>query len=295
MNKKLIFIVLIFSYNWQISFSQGLSISPGLTRMVNDNLAVNLKANFNTDFEWDIIDEDSTNYPKSVSLKIDIKGEAIRNPSQNPSEQYLDLVFDYLISFSKPEIYEEGVDPEGETNWGLVGAGLNLRYESNQSFDEQNLAFGFDLRYSNSELTIIPIPAVVLSYSFVKPFKSNIRSTFNEEKELHQRFSFKILLPISIYNKEVFTESGFTSKRFIEIIPEFRYFKTYGMSDILTDFGFEEGAYGSVTLAINNLSESEAGERGFKILNLFLRGSYGQMPISVKNRETIEAGIGINF
>lgn len=254
------------------------TLKPGVVIMENDKPALGLDLGFQYKSEKTITSESS--YPRILSLDIDADGTYLVNPDFNPNTQKAAFFLGYLISFKKAGGITLGQVSESTKDYGSLGLGVDITYEANQRFTEQNFEGGAELRYQNTSNEYVPV--LHLAYKFVKPIESDIREALNEDNELFQRFNVNISWNIPLFEqKRVF------------LAPEMNYFYSMNLDPAIESTGLNEGLYGSVLLGYSFESMDKPVLKYLK--HLFIQYRYGQLPVYTNDRETIEGGLTFSF
>jgi|AntRauTorcE11898_2_1112593.scaffolds.fasta_scaffold07535_2 hypothetical protein len=249
-------------------------LKPGLVWMENDKPAIGLQVGLKYKDEKTITSDAA--YPRIRSLDINMDGSLLINPDMNPNTQKADLFWGYLISFEKSEDITLGVQPESNKDFGSLGLGVDLIYEANQSFTEQNLEGGAELRFQNTSKVFMPV--FHAAFRFVVPVVSDIRDVLNEDNELYQRLNLNLSWNIPLFQQ----------KRFI-IAPEFNYFYSLNLAPAIENTGLNEGFHGKVNLAYAFEGVDKPVLRYMK--HVFIQYNNGQLPVYLDNLESIEAGL----
>lgn len=212
-------------------------------------------------------------------IEFDLKavGSLLSRPSLNPKHHQIDLFFGYLVVFEKTAQDDQlGQDIELK-NYGSLSLGLNANLEANQTFTEQNLEQGAELRYINDSKKFLPV--VEFSYLLVIPYRSDIREELNTDNNLFQQFEAR----------------AFWAIRFGQFLlnPDFRYFRSLDLVPVLKENGLNEGFHSAISLGYV-FGERDSGPLQF-FEYIYLQYNRGQFPVYLENRETIEAGISFRF
>lgn len=255
--------------------AQSLSIKPGLVRMENENLTVGVDFEAAYQKEYTITSE--TGFPRLVQFDLNANGTLLPKPELNPNHQYIDLFFGYLISFKKAQELQLGQEPEPSKDYGSLGLGITTNFEANQTFTEQLTEQGMQLRYINSSNQFLPV--LEASYLFARPIRSEIHEDLRVPEDSYRRFEARAFWVIRL-------------KQFL-LNPDFRYFKSVDLSTELGDAGLDEGLHSSISLGYIFIDKDTGPLQFFEYL--YLQYNYGQFPVYLGNRETIEAGISFRF
>lgn len=255
--------------------AQSLSIKPGLVRMENEKLTVGV--DFEANYQKEYVITSETDFPRLIQIDAKANGSILPKPKYNPKHQHLDLFLGYLVSFKKAQEIQLGVEPEPSRDYGSLGAGVTVNFEANQTFSEQNLKQGMELRYVNSAIPFLPV--LETSYLFVIPLRSEFREELNQNNEFFQRFEARAFWAIRL-------------NRFL-LNPDFRYFKSVDLSPALDDAGLDEGLHSSVTFGYVFKDWNSGPLQFFDYV--YLQYNHGQFPVYLGNRETVEAGITFTF
>lgn len=272
---SLLFIIIFSLISWIDLQAQSLSIKPGLVRMENEKLTVGV--DFEALYQKEYIITSETDFPRLIQLDAKANGTLLPRPKYNPDHQYLDLFLGYLVSFKKAQELQLGQEPEPSKDYGSLGLGVTANFEANQTFTEQNLQQGVELRYVNSALPFLPV--LETSFLFVIPLRSEFRDDLNQATDFFQRFELRAFWAIRI-------------NRFL-LNPDFRYFKSVDLSPALEDAGLDEGIHSSVTLGYVFEEREKSVLQFFEYI--YLQYNHGQFPVYLDNRETIEAGISFRL
>lgn len=258
-----------------IANAQSFSVKPNLARMENDKIGFGVDFELSSENEYTLPSE--TGFPRYIELNMKLNGSILSKPKFNPNHQHLDIYFGYLVSFKKAQEIQLGQEPEPSPDYGSLGLGINANYEANQTFTEQNVEQGAELRYTNSSKKFLPV--VELSYLFVIPYRSDFRDELNADTNMYQRFEARTFWAI----------------RFGQFLlnPDFRYFRSLDLVAILKENGLDEGFHSAVSLGYV-FGERDSGPLQF-FEYLYLQYNRGQFPVYLDNRETIEAGISFRF
>lgn len=252
------------------------SIKPGLVRMENEDFTIGVGFKGKIEREYTFTSE--YNFPRIVEIDFEADGTLLTKPEFNPNHQQANLFLGYLVSFKKAqEITLGNENQQASTDYGTLGLGITAGYEADQTFSEQIVEQGLELRYSNSSQ--LWLPTLELSYLFVKPFRSDIRDDLSVNPDFFRRYDVRVLW-------------GITMKRFL-LNPEFHYFKSLDLSAELDNAGLDEGFHSSVELGYM-FADRESGFLQF-FDYIYLQYNRGQFPVYLDNRESIEAGISFRF
>lgn len=255
--------------------AQSLSVKPGLVRMENEKLAIGVDVEADYQKEYTLTSE--TTFPRLIQFDLAANATLLRRPAMNPKHQNLDLFLGYLVSFKKAQELQPGEEPEPGTDYGSLGLGINASFEADQTFTEQNVESGIELRYVNSAHQFLPI--LESSYQFVLPVRSDIRDDLNEDNDFFKRFEARAFWAVRL-------------NRFL-LNPDFRYFRSIDLSSDLENLGLDEGLHSSISLGYMFANEETGPLRFFEYI--YLQYNHGQLPVYLDNRETIEAGITFGF
>lgn len=255
--------------------AQTLSIKPDIARMENDKIGFGVDLEAGIQSEYTIPSE--TTFPRYIEFDLQLNASVLSKPSLNPNRQELDIYFGYLVSFQKAQEITLGQDPQPAPNYGSLGIGINANFEANQTFTEQNVTQGGEVRYTNASKKYLPV--VELSYLFVIPYRSDFRDDLNTDNNLFQRFDARTFWAIRFGN--------------ILLNPDFRYFRSLDLDPVLQENGLDEGFHTSISLGYV-FDFRESGTIQF-LEHIYLQYNRGQFPVYLDNRETIEAGISFRF
>lgn len=272
---SLLFTILIGLISSSITNAQSFSVKPNLARMENDKIGFGADFELSSENEYTLPSE--TGFPRYVELNMKLSGSILSKPKFNPNHQHLDIYFGYLVSFKKAQKLQLGQEPEPSPDYGALGLGINANFEANQTFTEQNVEQGAELRYTNSSKKFLPV--VELSYLFVIPYRSDFRDELNADTNMYQRFEAR----------------AFWAIRFGQFLmnPDFRYFRSLDLAAVLKENGLDEGFHSTVSLGYV-FGERDSGPLQF-FEYIYLQYNRGQFPVYLDNRETIEAGISFRF
>lgn len=255
--------------------AQSFSIKPDIARMENDKLGFGIDLEAGIRSEYTITSE--ADFPRYAEFDLGLNASILSKPSLNPKHQHLDIYFGYLISFKKAQEIVLGQTPEPANDYGSIGIGINANFEANQTFTEQNVEQGAELRYTNASKKFLPV--IELSYLFVIPYRSEFREDLNADNNMFQRFNAR----------------AFWTIRFGHFLlsPDFRYFRSLDLAEVLKENGLDKGFHSSVSLGyVFDLRES--GPLQF-FEYIYLQYNRGQFPVYLGNRETVEAGLTFTF
>lgn len=272
---SLLFTVLCGLILTSIVHAQSFSVKPNLAHMENDKIGFGIDVELSSENEYTLTSE--TGFPRYIELNMKLNGSILSKPAFNPNHQHLDIYFGYLVSFKKAQELQLGQEPEPSPDYGALGLGINANFEANQTFTEQNVEQGAELRYTNSSKKFLPV--VELSYLFVIPYRSDFREDLNTENNMFQRFEAR----------------AFWAIRFGQFLlnPDFRYFKSLDLAPVLKENGLDKGFHSAVSLGYI-FGERDSGPLQF-FEYLYLQYNRGQFPVYLDNRETVEAGITFSF
>lgn len=267
-------ILLGLTVNSSVS-AQSFSIKPNLVQMENEKIGVGVDFEIRSENQYTLTTE--TGFPRYVEFDMMVNATVLSKPALNPNHQQLDLYFGYLVSFKKTQELQLGKEPEPSKDYGALGLGINANFEANQTFTEQNIEQGMELRYTNSSKKFLPV--FELSYLFVTPYRSDFREELNTDNKLFQRFDAR----------------AFWAIRFGQFLlnPDFRYFRSFDLASVLKENGLYEGMHSAISLGYL-LEERDSGLFQF-FEYIYLQYNRGQFPVFLDNRETIEAGITFRF
>lgn len=272
---SLLFTIIIGLISCITANAQSFSVKPNLARMENDKIGFGVDFELSSENEYTLPSE--TGFPRYVELNMKLNGSILSKPAYNPNHQHLDVYFGYLVSFKKAQDLQLGQEPEPSADYGALGLGINANFEANQTFTEQNVEQGAELRYTNSSKKFLPV--VELSYLFVIPYRSDFREELNTENNMFQRFEARAFWAIRL-------------GQFL-LNPDFRYFRSLDLAPVLRENGLDEGFHSAVSLGYV-FGERDSGPQQF-FEYIYLQYNRGQFPVYLDNRETIEAGISFRF
>jgi hypothetical protein len=267
-------LLFLFSVSPPSTQSQSLSISPELSRAENGDIlyGLELKSQYRT--EYTLASE--TGFPRLLQLDLRLDASLLSEPEFNPNQHNLDLFFGYLISFKKSQEIVLGRESEPSTDYGSLGIGITTGYDASQTFDEQYLEQGVELRYINGSFPVLPI--LEASYRYSKPLYSELRDDLDVSRDFFRRFQFRFYWVMQY--------------RWLLFNPEFTYFNSQDLNEALEDAGLESGFHSSLTLGYLNHEDNLL----FRWIDMiFVEYHYGQLPVYFNDRETIEAGITFTF
>lgn len=243
--------------------------------MENKKLGLGADLEFKYNTEYTLTSE--TRFQRYIEFDLNAVGSLLSRPSLNPKHHQLDLFLGYLVVFEKTAQGDQlGQDIELK-NYGSLSLGLNANFEANQTFTEQNLEQGAELRYINESKKFLPV--VELSYLLVIPYRSDFRDELNTDNNLFQRLEARAFWAIRLGH--------------FLLNPDFRYFRSADLAPVLKENGLDEGFHTAISLGYV-FGERESGPMQF-FKYIYLQYNRGQFPVYLDNRETIEAGITFSF
>lgn len=194
--------------------------------------------------------------------------------------------FSLLGGKARKNEFSIGMDPNQDRgkakdvgNWGYIYAGLNLRHETIQTFDEQNLAAGLELGYINprDEDVYAFIPSVILAYEYVDGIVSDI------EEDQYSRLRIEAALK-SDFGKQVFNGNALEP---LGLRLDGRYYQAHDMDRELEDEGRDDITYFAVALTYKNKAEIA----GFERQTFFIQLSNGRIPPNTEDDTIVSAGV----
>lgn len=156
-------------------------------------------------------------------------------------------------------------------NYGVLGLGGRLQYESSTDFGEQAVAGGLELRWVNPNWILAP--STVLTLSAVRPLTSDVRDALDAESDVHGRLGIQAywLAPIgSMFEAEI----------------DGRYFIGFGMDELVEAAGLDQGAFLSGRLAL--VLRQAVGP--IQLDKLFVGYDHGRQPTDAAERKAWTIG-----
>lgn len=156
-------------------------------------------------------------------------------------------------------------------NYGVLGVGGRLQYESSTDFGEQALAGGLELRWVNPNWILAP--STVLTLSAVRPLASDVRDALDADSDIHGRLAIQAywLAPIGSW---------------FEAEIDGRYFIGFGMDELVEAVGLDQGAFLSGALAL--MLRQAVGP--IQLDKLFVGYSHGRQPTDPAERKAWTIG-----
>jgi hypothetical protein len=156
-------------------------------------------------------------------------------------------------------------------DYGVVGLGGRLQYESSADFAEQAVVGGFELRYVNPRWPLLP--STVITLSAVQPTRSKMRDALEADDVLHGRIRARGYWLAAL-------------GAWLELEVDASYFLGFGLDDAVEAAGFDEGAFGAATLgfAVDQAIGRVVLER------IFFGYAYGQQPTDTEQRSAWTVG-----
>lgn len=272
---SIFFAIILGLISCTIANAQSFSVKPNLAQMENEKIGFGVDFEILSENEYTLTSE--TGFPRYIEFDMKLNGSILSKPAFNPNHQHLDVYFGYLVSFKKAQELQLGQEPEPSPDYGALGLGINANFEANQTFTEQNVEQGAELRYTNSSKKFLPV--VELSYLFVIPYRSDFRDELNADNNLFQKLEARAFWAIRL-------------GQFL-LNPDFRYFRSVDLAPVLKENGLDEGFHSAVSLGYV-IGERDSGPLQF-FEYIYLQYNRGQFPVYLDNRETIEAGISFRF
>ena len=156
-------------------------------------------------------------------------------------------------------------------NYGVLGVGGRLQYESSTDFGEQALAGGLELRWVNPNWILAP--STVVTFSAVRPLASDVRDALDADSEIHGRLGIQAywLAPIGSW---------------LEAEIDGRYFIGFGMDGLVEAAGLDQGAFLSGAMAV--VLRQAVGP--VRLDKLFVGYSHGRQPTDAAERKAWTVG-----
>lgn len=162
----------------------GFKVMPGLTRNDAKKLIPTSSLSFNIKNEKH---EALESFGRSMFYQGNIDASFFfKHASTNPENHEVSAATGLEISLSRAADVDvsnitdlddiEEVEAD-EFDWGAIGLGLSVKYESSQDWAEQALNLGAELRYTALE----GWPSLIINYAAVVPLKSEIRDQMTED------------------------------------------------------------------------------------------------------------------
>jgi len=197
--------------------------------------------------------------------------------------------FSLLGGHAKSTDWSPGMDPnsgKGESknsdDWGRVYGGITARHETIQSFDEQNLAAGFEAGYINTrdKGLFSTIPTVIVAGEYVNGVASDI------EEDTYGRFRAEASLKCSV-GTLLFKSNALEP---LKLRLNGRYFRAWGMDDELDAAGQDEASYLAVALTYSSTMELSV----LKNPVFFIRYADGRIPPNTDDERVVTAGVTLS-
>jgi hypothetical protein len=159
-------------------------------------------------------------------------------------------------------------------DYGVLGFGGRVQYESRTDFDEQALAGGVEARWVNPRWRFSP--SLVLAVNAVRPLTSELRDTIGAEHELHGRVALQAywLAPIG---------------EWLEFELDGRVFHGFGMDELVEAAGLDRGAFLAGTLGF--VLRQQIGPVGLD--RLYVGYAHGQQPTDAEQRKAWTLGLRV--
>lgn len=156
-------------------------------------------------------------------------------------------------------------------NYGVLGLGGRLQYESSTDYAEQAFAGGLEIRWVNPNWILAP--STVVTLNAVRPIVSDVRDALDDDSDVHGRLGIQAywLAPIG---------------RWLEAEIDGRYFVGFGMHDLVEAAGLDQGAFLSGTLAVV-LGQSVGP---IQLDKLFVGYGHGRQPTDAEERKAWTLG-----
>jgi hypothetical protein len=159
-------------------------------------------------------------------------------------------------------------------DYGVLGVGGRVQYESRTDFEEQALAGGVEARWVNPRWRFAP--SLVLAVNAVRPLTSELRDTIGAENELHGRVALQAywLAPAG---------------EWLEFELDGRVFHGFGMDTLVEAAGLDRGAFLAGTLGF--VLRRQIGP--VRLDRLFVGYAHGQQPTDAEQRKAWTLGFRV--
>lgn len=221
-------------------------------------------------------------------VQLQLKGTVLENKDLNNEALVSQVIagFSLLGGQAVSPDFSPGMDPNagvGESkdkrNWGYIYGGFNARHETIQSFDEQNLAAGFEAGYINirTEGLFSFIPSVIVAGEYVNGVASDI------EEDTYGRFRAEASL------KCAFGELLFDHKALMPfgLRLDGRYNRAWDMDDKLKAADQDEVSYLAAALTYSSTMTLSV----LKNPVFFIRYADGRIPPNTADERVVTAGV----
>lgn len=156
-------------------------------------------------------------------------------------------------------------------NYGVLGLGARLQYESSTDYSEQAVSGGLELRWVHPGWVLAP--STVLTVNAVRPVVSDVRDTLNTDLGVHGRVGIQAYWLAPIGSR-------------LEAEIDGRYFIGFGMDELVEAAGLDQGAFLSGTLAL--VLGQALGP--IRLDRLFVGYGYGRQPTDADDRKAWTLG-----
>jgi hypothetical protein len=170
-------------------------------------------------------------------------------------------------------------DPDAgfyDFNYGFLGLGVRLGYESNAVWDEHGLKAGAQVRWTDPVRSYLP--STVVTLEGVRPVRSEIREALEVDRELYARLGLTGYWRLHVTGP-------------LELGLDAGHFRSWGLDPLLDQAGLDSGSY-------------LAGEVGWRIARpmgglsldaLFLGYAWGQQPTGVDETRAWTLGVEVGI
>ncbi|VVS91832.1 hypothetical protein [Desulfoluna spongiiphila] len=246
-----------------------------------------LGLSYDVNYPWSKLEDLRFGEAESFVL-VQLKGTVLEDKDLNNEALVSQLTagFSFLGGQAVSPDFSPGMDPNAgagaskdKSNWGYIYGGFNARHEAIQSFDEQNLAAGFEAGYINirTEGLFSFIPSVIVAGEYVNGVASDI------EEDTYSRLRAEASL------KCAFGELLFEHKALMPLGLRLdgRYNRAWDMDDKLDVAGQDEVSYLAAALTYGSTMTLSV----LKNPVFFIRYSDGRIPPNTADERVVTAGV----
>ncbi len=174
-----------------------------------------------------------------------------------------------------------------QLDFAFIKYGLNISYEGEQTFNNQNVTAGPELLWINRKFNIFPwvlVPHMYLNYSLVQTFNSDDREDLGvDDHDLFPRLALEAAWNMFL---EDYTKMSIVEDLIFKV--DLRYYLEHDQESAWKDKGLDEYTYVTVDLAYDLLDYKYLQE-------IFVRFTDGQLPTQMDEHTSVSLGVRLKY